>query len=142
MIIGRRKGDLYVLPNLSKVYFSHRFKSGTVDIWHQCLRHPQFSTLQFLKNKGLIDVICNVKSEHICDSCQLGKLSRLPFSCFKHLSSNIVEKIHCDLWGPALILSIGKLRYYACLVDDFSKYTWIIPLQHKFDFVNAYLPFE
>ena len=90
----------------------------------------------------MIDVIGNVKSEHICDSCQLGKLSRLPFSCSKNLSSSIFEKIHCDLWGPAPILSIGKFRYYACLVDDFSKYTWIIPLQHKSDFVNAYLAFE
>ena len=53
-----------------------------------------------------------------------------------------MKKIHCDLWGPTPILSIGKLRYYACLVDDFSKYTWIIPLQHKSDFVNAYLAFE
>lgn len=52
------------------------------------------------------------------------------------------EKIHCDLWGPAPILSIAKFKYYACLVDDFSKYTWIIPLQHKSDFVNAYLSFE
>ena len=53
MITGRRKGDLYVLPNSSELYFSHRFKSGSADIWHQRLGHPQFSALQFLKNKGL-----------------------------------------------------------------------------------------
>ena len=123
MITGRRKGDLYVLPNSLELYFSHRFKYGFVDIQHQRLGHPQFSALQFKKNKRLIDVIGNVKSEHICDSCQLGKLSRLPFSCSKNISSSIFEKIHCDLWGPAPILSIEKLRYYACLVDDFSKYT-------------------
>ena len=57
MITGRRKGNLYVFPNSSKLYFSHHFKSGSTDIWHQCLGHPQFSALQFLKNKGLIDVI-------------------------------------------------------------------------------------
>ena len=137
MITRRRKGDLYVLPNSPELYFSHRFKSAFANIWHQHLRHPQFSALQFKKNKGLNDVIGNVKSEHICDSCQLGKLSRLPFSYSKHLNSSIFKKIHCDLWGPAPILFIGKLRYYVCLVNDFSKYTWIIPLQHKSDFVNA-----
>ena len=57
MITKRRKGDLYVLPNSSELYFSHRFKSSSANIWHQCLGHPQFSALQFLKNKGLIDVI-------------------------------------------------------------------------------------
>jgi hypothetical protein len=65
----------------------------------------------FLKNKGLIDVVGIIKSEHIYDSCQLGKLSRLPFSSSKHLSYSIFEKIHCDLWGLAPILSIGKFRY-------------------------------
>jgi hypothetical protein len=93
----RRKGDLYVLPTLPELYFSHRFKSDTTNIWHQRLGHAQSSALHFLKNKGLIDIVGRIKSEHICDSCQLGKLSRLPFSNSKHLSSSIFEKIHCDL---------------------------------------------
>jgi hypothetical protein len=96
-----------------------------------------------LKNKGLIDVIGIKKLQHLCDSCQLGKLSHLPFSKSEHTSSTgIFEKIHCDLWGPALVLSIAKFKYYACLVDDFSKYSWIIPLRNKSDFFNAYLDFE
>ena len=82
MITGKRKGDLYVLPNSPELYFSHHFKSSSVDIWHQRLGHPQFFALQFLKNKRLIDVIGNVKSEDICDSCQLGKLSRFTFFLF------------------------------------------------------------
>ncbi|RVW91766.1 hypothetical protein CK203_045883 [Vitis vinifera] len=40
MITGRCKGDLYVLPNSPELYFSHRFKSDFVDIWHQSLGHP------------------------------------------------------------------------------------------------------
>jgi hypothetical protein len=58
----------------------------------------------------------------------LGKLNKLPFSSSEHSSSVIFEKIHCDLWGLAPVLSISKFKYYACLVDDFFKYTWIIPL--------------
>ena len=40
MITGRRKGDLYVLPNSLELYFSHRFKSNSAEIWHQHLGHP------------------------------------------------------------------------------------------------------
>ena len=97
VINGRHKGDLYVLPTSPVLHFSYRFKSGTIDIWHQRLGHAQLSTLHFLKNKWLIDVVGRIKSKHICDSFQLGKLSRLPFSNSKHLSSSIFEKIHCDL---------------------------------------------
>jgi len=98
--------------------------------------------VQLLKNKGLIDVTGVMKTEHLCDSCQLGKLSKLPFSYSEHSSTDVFEKIHCDLWGPAPVLSIGKFKYYVCLVDDFSKYTWIIPLQNKSDFLTVYLSFE
>ncbi|KAL6316339.1 hypothetical protein AAG906_017974 [Vitis piasezkii] len=41
------KGDLYVLPNLAKLYFSHRFKSSSIDIWHQPFE--QYVNRQFNK---------------------------------------------------------------------------------------------
>ena len=111
-------------------------------MWHQRLGHPQASTLELLKNKGVIDVLGVQKLQHLCDSCQLGKLSRLPFFASEQSSSSVFDKIHCDLWGPAPVASIGKFCYYACLVDDFSKYSWIIPLHNKSDFVDAFLAFE
>jgi hypothetical protein len=142
LITGRRKGDLYVLHNSPELHFSYRFKTGSAEVWHQRLGHPQFSAVQLLKNKGLIDVTGTMKTEHLCDSCQLGKLSKLPFSHSEHSSTDVFEKIRCDLWRPAPVLSIGKFKYYVCLVDDFSKYTWIIPLQNKSDFLTVYLSFE
>ena len=119
VITGTRKGDLYVLPTSPELYFSTRFRTGSAEVWHQCLGHPQFLALQLLKNKGLIDVTGTLKSKHLCDSCQLRKLSRLPFSCSENSSTGIFYKIHYDLWGPSPVLSVGKFRYYACLVDDF-----------------------
>ena len=90
----------------------------------------------------MINVLGSAKTEHLCDSCQLGKLSTLPFGLSTHTSSNAFDKIHCDLWGPAPVLSLSKFCYYACLVDDFTKYTWIIPLHNKSDFFIAFLAFE
>ncbi|KAJ6866233.1 Retrovirus-related Pol polyprotein from transposon TNT 1-94 [Populus alba x Populus x berolinensis] len=142
LITGRRKGDLYVLHNSPELHFSYRFKTGSAEVWHQRLGHPQASAVQLLKNKGLIDVTGAMKTEQLCDSCQLGKLSKLPFSHSEHSSTDVFEKIHCDLWGPAPVLSIGKFKYYACLVDDFSKYTWIIPLHNKSDFLTVFISFE
>jgi hypothetical protein len=97
MITGWRKGDLYTLSTMPELYFSNRFRSGPADIWHQRLGHPHFSSLQLLHNKSLINVKGTTKCEHVCDSCQFGKLSRLPFFRSEHSSSVIFEKIHCDL---------------------------------------------
>lgn len=86
-----------------------------------------------LKNKKLICVSGTTKSEFFCDSCQLGKLSKLPFSSTCS-SLGIFEKVHCNLWSSASVLSIGIFKFYACFVDDFSKFTWIVPLKRKLDF--------
>lgn len=99
----KRKGDLYVLSTLPKLHFSNCFKFDIAEVWHQCLGHHQYLVLQMLKNKGLIDVVRTTISQHLCDSCQLRKLSRLPLTCLEHLSTSIFEKIYCDLWGPAPI---------------------------------------
>jgi hypothetical protein len=74
MITGWRKGDLYTLSTMPELYFSNRFRSGPADIWHQRLGHPHFSSLQLLHNKSLINVKGTTKCEHVCDSCQFGKL--------------------------------------------------------------------
>jgi len=54
-----------------------------------------------------------MKTEKLCDSCQLEKLSKLPILHSKHSSTDVFEKIYCDLWGSALVLSIEKFKYYA-----------------------------
>jgi len=57
LMTGARRGDLYVLSNLPELYFSSRYLSSTVEVWHQHLGHPQASTLQLLKNKGFVNVL-------------------------------------------------------------------------------------
>jgi hypothetical protein len=83
-----------------------------------------------------------MKTEYLCDSCQLRKLSRLSFSSSEHSSTDFFKKFIVICGDLPSILSIGKFRYYACFVDDFCKYTWIIPLKFKSEFTNAFLAFE
>lgn len=101
---------------MPKLYFSRQFRLGSVGIWHQRLEHSQFSTLKLLQNKALNDIIKTIKHERVCYHCQFMKLNKLPFSYYEH-SSSLIE----------------KFKYYTC---------WIIPLQHKSDFANAYLAFK
>ena len=122
MIVGQRKGDLYVLSRPKEAHLSNRQNSGTEELWHQRLGHPQKSTVQLSCTKNLIHVSTNKKVDIVCESWQLGKLSKLPFSSSHSSSTSVFDKIHCDIWGPAPILSLGKFRYYACLVDDYSHY--------------------
>ena len=86
VMTGQCKGDLYVISSPPELHFSSRFKSGTTDLWHQRLGHPQLSTLRLLQQKGLIDVQGSNKTQSFCNNCQLAKLSRLPFSSSDNIS--------------------------------------------------------
>ena len=35
LITGTKKGDLYTLSNTLQAYFSHRFRNGDAELWHQ-----------------------------------------------------------------------------------------------------------
>jgi hypothetical protein len=46
------------------------------------------------------------------DNYQLEKLIKLLFSHFEHSSMRVFKKIHCDLWGLVLVLSIEFLPLF------------------------------
>ena len=76
-----------------------------------------------------------------CTNCQMGKSCRLPFLQSDNNISFPFYKIRCDLWGPAPIVSIDKFQFYAIFVDEFTNFTWLFPLKHKFDLFDTFVLF-
>lgn len=52
-----------------------------------------------------------------------------------------LELLHIDLWGPCTETSISGSSYYAIIVDDYTKYCWVLPLSSKADFKHAFHSF-
>ena len=48
-------------------------------------------------------------------------------------TSRPLELLQLDLMGPTRIESLGGKRYIMVVVDDFTRYTWVILLRSKFD---------
>lgn len=53
-----------------------------------------------------------------------------------------LNKIHCDLWGPALILSHQGFHHYAIFVDDCTRFSWLYPMKRKSGFYDCFLKFQ
>jgi histone deacetylase 1/2 len=51
------------------------------------------------------------------------------------------ELVFSDVWGPAPT-SIGRNNYYVSFIDDFSKFTWIYLLKHKFEVFQKFHDFQ
>lgn len=101
---GTRQKDLYVLENMKFVaYYSSRQQTTSDSVWHMRLGHPHLDILQRLsKNKA---IVVNKTTSRLCEACQMGKISKLPFSSSSFVSKRPLERIHCDLWGPSPVVS-------------------------------------
>ena len=61
--------------------------------------------------------------------CQLGKQTKAKHPSTQTLAtSRPLELLHLDLMGPTRTESLGSKRYIMVVVDDFTRYTWIILL--------------
>ena len=76
-----------------------------------------------------------------CVSCQLGKLSALPFNTSESISTDIFDLIHSDIWGLSFVSSIDGSRYFIVFVDDYSRYDWIFNMKHRSELLQVYSNF-
>lgn len=128
---GIKRGNLYTVRaspvdrTSSVALFSTKFQAASDETWHQHLGHPQAAVVAHLRQSDLTKVTAN-KATSLCDSCQLGKISKLPFLSSSSKTTVAFEKIHIDLWGPAPVTSVNFFIYYAAIVDDFTRFIWFL----------------
>ena len=46
-------------------------------------------------------------------------------------TSRLLELLHLDLFRPTRTTSLGGRKYVLIVVDDFSRFTWVLFLTHK-----------
>jgi hypothetical protein len=148
LLAGRSENGLYPLwlKNASSKFrplFTALLGLRTsLSVWHYRLGHSSFNNVsRVIKAHGLRTSNENSNKEIFCDSCQLGKSKRLPFSPSTRISSHLLELIHTDLWTSP-ISSISGCKYYIIFVDDFTHYTWFYPLHAKSEAYESFLKFK
>ena len=104
-------------------------------LFHRRFGHPRTQVLlHMLKNIKSISIpTYQIHQLHqtTWEACQMGKVHKLHFPYTDTKTTQILELMHTDLWGPSPILSRDGYQYYISFVNDFSRYTWIYPLKFK-----------
>jgi len=73
----------------------------------------------------------NINKNAVCDLCHYDKHKHLPFSSsISHASANF-ELIHFKIWGPISTIYVHSPRYFLTILDDHSRFLWIILLKSK-----------
>ena len=73
-----------------------------------------------------------VQPEKLCSACVQGKQTKASFkSQFCFSITDPFNLLHMDLFGPVPINSRSGKRYTLVIVDEFSRFTWVIFLRKK-----------
>ncbi|CAI7848309.1 unnamed protein product, partial [Closterium sp. NIES-54] len=66
-----------------------------------------------------------------CGPCVEGWLRVTPHSSSLRPASEPLETLHLDVWGPAAHLGPERESFFLVVVDDYSRYTTVFPLEKK-----------
>ena len=129
MKVERARNRLYIL-NLDRVDPVCLMSSmeDSAWRWHARYGHLNFQALRQLGQKEMVRGLpCVDHVEQVCDGCLIGKQRRAPFPREgQHRASKVLELVHGDLCGPITPATPAGNKYFLLIVDDFSRYMWIV----------------
>ena len=106
------------------------------DLWHQRMGHASYNHLSIVSKHESVSGISKLSrvNNMVCGPCQLGKQTKAKHpGTKKFATSRPLELLHLDLMGLTRTESFGGKRYIMVVVDDFTRYTWVIFLRSKLD---------
>ncbi|XP_045791896.1 uncharacterized protein LOC123886637 [Trifolium pratense] len=101
-------------------------------------------TISKLSQLDLVRGLPKIKfdKDKIWEACVKGKQVKSSFYSKDFISTKKpLELLHIDLFGPVNTTSLGGKQYGFVIVDDFSRYTWVLFLKNKDESCDAFQNF-
>ncbi|WVZ61109.1 hypothetical protein U9M48_011031 [Paspalum notatum var. saurae] len=112
--------------------------------WHARYGHLNFRALRELAHQEMVKGLPQLDHvDQVCDSCLAGKQRRLPFPRkAKYRAQNKLELVHGDIYGPVTPMTPSGNKFFLLLVDDLSRFMWLILLGSKDQAAAAIMRFK
>nr|GFB96173.1 retrovirus-related Pol polyprotein from transposon TNT 1-94 [Tanacetum cinerariifolium] len=139
LIKGSRGTNLYTISvedmmKSSLICLLSKASKNKSWLWHRCLNHLNFSTINDLARKDLVRGLPRLKFEkdHLFFACQLGKGKKHTHKPkAENTNLEVLNTLHMDLCGPMRVQIIDGKKYILVIVDDYSRFTWVMFLRSK-----------
>jgi hypothetical protein len=101
--------------------------------WHARLGHVNMHVLRRMANQELVRGMPSLEQvERVCEACMTGKQRHTAFpNQAAWRAEHGLELVHGDLCGPISPTTPSGNSYFLLLVDDHSRYMWILTLVSK-----------
>ncbi|CAI7886427.1 unnamed protein product [Closterium sp. NIES-54] len=106
-------------------------------LWHHRLGHPLFPRLSRMVRHRLVSCLLDLLAPlprlpaPPCTPCVEGRPCTSPHSSSFPPTTAPFQTLHLDVWGPSPIRGPRQERYFLIVVDDYSRYTMVLPLRRK-----------
>ncbi|KAL4341003.1 hypothetical protein GQ457_08G035090 [Hibiscus cannabinus] len=119
-------------------------KDDVSPLWHRRMGHFNLRTLKYMQSNNFVTDLPMLNiSDDKCDSCQLGKSHRLPFSLDGVKRANMkLELVHSDLCGPMKTSSMNGSKYFLLFIDDLTRMCWVYFLKSKLNVLSTFKEFK
>jgi hypothetical protein len=106
--------------------------------WHARYEHLNFHALRKLADIAMVNGLPEIDHvDQVCDGYLVGKQKRATFpSVVKYRATEKLELVHGNLCSP---VTPGGKRYFFLLVDDISRYMWLVLLTTKDEALQAFV---
>lgn len=136
---GRRSGRMFTLdvnmPEVKSSMFAHGVGVvADVDIWHKRIGHVNVQKMKLMQSKEIVTGLPRFKVEDmhkVCEACHFGKQTKHAFPHDRHMSRDVLDIVHSDLWGPTKTTSMGGYKYYVTFIDDHTRKVWVYFMKEK-----------
>jgi transposase InsO family protein len=107
--------------------------------WHERLGHANFGSLEKMGRLKMVRGPLPISdAEQFCDTCVLTKHHCGVFpKQSKYRADKALELVHGDLCGPVKLATPGGRHYFLLLVDDATRYMWVVLLTAKSEASSA-----
>ncbi|CAI7738554.1 unnamed protein product, partial [Closterium sp. NIES-53] len=115
-------------------------------LWHHRLGHPSLPRLRSMHSRLLVSGLPRSlpplppSPAPPCIPCVEGRQRAAPHSSSFPPTEAPLQTLHLDVWGSARVRGQGLERYFLLVVDDYTRYTTVFPLQCKGDVPDVLIP--
>ena len=139
--VNRTRNRLYIL-NLDQSQPECWLAKSDDDswLWHARFGHVNFYALKKMSKMEMVSGMPFIDHvDRVCDGCLVGKQHRRPFPAQStYRASDALELLHGDLCGPITPATHGGKKYFFLVVDDYSRYMWVVLLRSKDEAFEAF----
>lgn len=110
-------------------------------LWHCRPGYISKKCIAKIQSDGILESF-DLKSDDVCESCLLGKMTKAPFTGHYERGKDLLDLIHIDVCAPFKSATRYGERYFVTFTDDFSRYGDIYLIKHKSETFEVFKEFQ